>query len=524
MKPIKLLWLTPILVAIAATVLMAQCQNGQCPINSFANRGGPSINVRIGVNRQPPTVIVLRPIAPVGRYSAVVRIKGEINRGHVYGSGVVICWRGRPIVITAAHVVRQCAGRVVYWATPSHRRWIPFVAVKYQTGWDVAFCEVALQDATDLPAVEIAWGPDATPAKGAMLESVGWGPDATLLVNSGVAVGYRSPRIGERPDWLDLSGRARLGDSGGPVFDTNGHLVGILWGTDDRTVTACHAGKIHQFLRETYGPDQAEAPRTRRTGKMVPVDSDTYETQMQDLPLANRGPDLNYSSGGGAIMPWRKEQEQIEAKTQAQLDAIRQQLQDLANRPPCQPPAAPAIIPTTPLPAPDTVKPGNTIEQQLDAWLHKLPIQGPLTKLEEKQLESKNGLTRVIGVLAAIDGIMVVLILGTVGVIMVGHAIYKKCHADRAAIDARLSKVSPKLAAAFDRVDDFNTQQVEPKLDPVLQKLHLDHTANAAAAKATADAALSVGTAALAAAVPPVAPVAAPIAAAALAASANPTK
>jgi hypothetical protein len=61
---------------------------------------------------------------------------------------------------------------------------------------------------------------------------------------------YRLPRAA---DWFDISGPARQGDSGGPVFDAKGQVVGILWGTDDRSVTAAQGGYLHKVLAESLG-------------------------------------------------------------------------------------------------------------------------------------------------------------------------------------------------------------------------------------------------------------------------------
>jgi hypothetical protein len=88
-----------------------------------------------------------------------------------------------------------------------------------------------------------------------------------------------------------------------------------------------------------------------------------------------------------------------------------------------------------------------------------------------------------------------------VGCIMLGHAVYKKCHADRAKIDKDLDdKNLPGLKSLFDKLDDFNTK-VDTKL----------HGVNQAQAKTNSDLVqVALATPAPSQVAPAVAPVAAP--------------
>ena len=524
-------FLTPILVLAMTVGSLAQprpgcpsgnCPNGQCPIqgNIFGDRGpifhgGQSVGIKAREPARREPAVQVRIIAPTAHFTSVVRIQAELatplsahgkKMTAKCGSGFVVIWNGRYLVPTAGHVVRDC-NEVWVWH-PGRHCWCRCIDVRFDPGWDLAFCELTAVDAAGLPTAELAWGADATPPIGTMVESCGWGPGSVSLdfaVNTGAVMEYTGPPGATTTDWLKLSGPAREGDSGGPVFNAHGQVVGILWGTDDHFVIATQAGKIHELLRQTYGEYRNEgmAQRTQY------VAEDVRPIQMQVLPL-QRGPSAATPAPTSEPpmkepkMPFRKGIVDEDRHLEAELGAIRGQLESLANRP--APPAPAPIIVNPPPAAPAPEKsPGNAIEQKLDDFLHKLPIQGPITKLEEKQLESKNGLTRIIGALAAIDGIMVVIIFGTVGIILVGHAIYKKCHADKAAIDAKLSAipgVGKALASGFDRLDAFNTTKVEP--------IFANGQADIAAAKATADAALHIGTAA-ALATTPIAPVVAAV-------------
>ena len=59
-----------------------------------------------------------------------------------------------------------------------------------------------------------------------------------------------------------MSGPARRGDSGGPIFNDRGRVVGILWGTDGKTVIGVQAGRLHVALEEAtkFYRQQADWP------------------------------------------------------------------------------------------------------------------------------------------------------------------------------------------------------------------------------------------------------------------------
>jgi hypothetical protein len=65
-------------------------------------------------------------------------------------------------------------------------------------------------------------------------------------------LGYkRSAEAKNGPDdWMEVSGHARSGDSGGPIFNERGHVVGVLWGTDGERVVGVQVGRIHKLLDE----------------------------------------------------------------------------------------------------------------------------------------------------------------------------------------------------------------------------------------------------------------------------------
>lgn len=211
---------------------------------------------RMLVRRERPKTVEKRSLQPTpawryeqaeGHRAAVVRIFAEDGAAHrSIGSGVLVRWNGRVVVLTARHVVKDARKIVVELCTKrSHSATI----IKVDAVWDCAVLELDGAPQGVVPA-ELELGDAAMQQEGNRLESCGYGPDGRLACNSGVFLGYR--RTTQSPqgpdDWLVISGHARGGDSGGPVFNDRGRVIGILWGTDGREVVGVQAGRVHQLL------------------------------------------------------------------------------------------------------------------------------------------------------------------------------------------------------------------------------------------------------------------------------------
>ncbi len=203
-------------------LLLAQCGPEGC------FRGG-----------QPPV------ISPAEQHPAVVRL-GVVGRfSRVYGSGTVVaCDERGAWVLSCAHLFgERTIDTRVYLADG---RVLSGRVVAVDRAWDLSLIWV---EALRGEAVPLA---DEPPAPGQSLHSCGYGSDGRYVCNRGNMLGYVARRGLPGHQTLLLSGTAREGDSGGPVFNERGELVGVLWGTDGRTVLATYCGKIRQFLREAW--------------------------------------------------------------------------------------------------------------------------------------------------------------------------------------------------------------------------------------------------------------------------------
>ena len=227
-------------VLVAACTARGQCPGGVCPANP-------------GMYRQPQFHLPQpnRP-TPAWRYERATGHRGAVVRVVCYdqdgkqsiGSGVLVQYRRRPLILTAWHVIKT-ARRIRVWLSTG--RWYEARALATDGTWDCAVLDIGQPEGIE-PA-ELEYGDEAHPGQNDRLESAGYGGDGKLAVNTGYFLGYSRPTSTAGPtDWLRLSGYARSGDSGGPIFSARGRVVGVLWGTDGSEVVGTQAGRLHQVL------------------------------------------------------------------------------------------------------------------------------------------------------------------------------------------------------------------------------------------------------------------------------------
>lgn len=152
------------------------------------------------------------PRSPLERaFSAAV----EVRAGESYGAGV---WLGDGRVLTAGHVLGGLAeARLRFEGEP----WLDAVVVARDAGDDLAVLSV---EGVDRPAPERRRASEL--GRGDALYSVGCPRELGFTVQRGV-VSHLSRRFGEsRVMQTDLP--AEAGSSGGPVFDEQGRLVGVM--------------------------------------------------------------------------------------------------------------------------------------------------------------------------------------------------------------------------------------------------------------------------------------------------------
>jgi hypothetical protein len=110
------------------------------------------------------------------------------------------------------------------------------------------------------------------PTRHATIHAAGYGKSGKLRIWTGRVLGWVTRRLTARADTMVISGQANSGDSGGPIFDAAGDVVGIIWGSADGNTYAVDLTTITTFL----GP----RPRAEPTD-VAPAQGAWIETQKQ---------------------------------------------------------------------------------------------------------------------------------------------------------------------------------------------------------------------------------------------------
>ncbi len=184
-----------------------------------------------------------------------------VETGAGTGSGFVVA---PGLVATACHVVRGAASiRVHFWAAKAQASGRQVLC---DEGRDIAFVAIAVPEGTG--ALRFAAGP---PAQGDRVWVWGYPLGTTIALEPSVAAGVVSATETARGFLaLDVSGAP--GNSGGPVVDERGDVVGILvgsWNAGPQGSTGfkyAAAGAIAAQLLQDLDP----AVLTQATGAVLP--------------------------------------------------------------------------------------------------------------------------------------------------------------------------------------------------------------------------------------------------------------
>jgi S1-C subfamily serine protease len=152
-------------------------------------------------------------------------------------------------VLTNWHVVRTHRdGITVYWpdkSTSSGR------VVKWDEAWDLAAVLV------DRPAANPVTIAAKAPRLGDTLTIAGYGAAPYVYrEESGACVEFLSPTGSHPRELVELRATARQGDSGGPIFNADGELAGVLFGARPNCTIGPCSTRIRLFLAGVKLPQQ----------------------------------------------------------------------------------------------------------------------------------------------------------------------------------------------------------------------------------------------------------------------------
>jgi S1-C subfamily serine protease len=199
---------------------------------------------------------------PTGQpHPAVARIRSLESNATSFGSGTLIYRQGKQgILITNYHVIKNAQDDIL---------------VTFPSGFRSSAKVVASDPRWDLAALLI-WAPEIqpvvitdNPAKpGDTLTIAGYG-SGRYQASSGICSQYVSPGINQPREMVELRAVARQGDSGGPIFNQNGELAGVLFGAGWRTTAGSYSGRVKNFLLPVVARMQQVPPPLANTAPTV---------------------------------------------------------------------------------------------------------------------------------------------------------------------------------------------------------------------------------------------------------------
>ena len=190
-------------------------------------------------------------------HPAVARIRSLESNATSFGSGTLVYRQGKQgILITNDHVIKDAQDEIL---------------VTFPNGFRSSAKVVATDPRWDLAALLI-WAPEIqsvvitdNPAKpGDTLTIAGYG-SGRYQASSGICSQYVSPGTNQPREMVELRTVARQGDSGGPIFNQNGELAGVLFGAGWRTTAGSYSGRVKKFLAPVVARMQQVPPPLANT-------------------------------------------------------------------------------------------------------------------------------------------------------------------------------------------------------------------------------------------------------------------
>ncbi len=175
----------------------------------------------------------------------MVRVVVPDRTGYSFGSGVLVFKNASAgLVLTNWHVVCDATGRVTVVFPSRFTSGASIVRADRQ--WDLAALLIAPPGAEP---VSIGTVP---PQPGDPLWIAGYGSGRYRMV-AGRCTQYVAPGPNQPFQMLEVSVPARQGDSGGPIFNDRGQLVGILFGSAGGATVGSYCGRLQWFTQLALG-------------------------------------------------------------------------------------------------------------------------------------------------------------------------------------------------------------------------------------------------------------------------------
>lgn len=184
-----------------------------------------------------------------GVLQAVVQVRDGSR-----GAGAGTIWHSDGLIITNAHVARHGQLEVSLY----DGRVLPARVIARDEERDLAALAV---DAFDLPTIPLGNSRALHPGQWVMALGHPWGVTNAATGGILIGVGKNLPEVRvTRQDWVVADLHLRPGNSGGPMVDAAGRLIGVnTLMTSPGVGVAVAVDSAKQFLRDTIGTPAAEA-------------------------------------------------------------------------------------------------------------------------------------------------------------------------------------------------------------------------------------------------------------------------
>lgn len=170
------------------------------------------------------------------------------------GAGAGTIWHAEGLIVTNAHVVHQGPLKVAL----SDGRVLDARLLARDEQHDLAALAV---EASDLPTIELGSARRMHPGQWVMALGHPWGVANAVTEGVLIGVGRQLPELPlASQDWVVADLHLRPGNSGGPLVDAHGRLIGVNTLMNSSGVgVAVSVEAVKEFLRRALGTTVAEA-------------------------------------------------------------------------------------------------------------------------------------------------------------------------------------------------------------------------------------------------------------------------
>ncbi len=171
----------------------------------------------------------------------------QIANGRRGGAGAGTIWHPEGLILTNAHVVQRPSLHVTL---PDGRK-LPAKVLAFDRQLDLAALSV---DASNLPTIELGESTRLRPGDWVLALGHPWGVTGAATAGVVIDVGVPVEMANLGREMIQVSLRVRPGNSGGPLVDVRGRLVGInmmMAGPQVGMAVPVHVAKA--FLRQALG-------------------------------------------------------------------------------------------------------------------------------------------------------------------------------------------------------------------------------------------------------------------------------